>query len=491
MTERVPRSLSVALAILVGGASGGGALFLLVHLWRPFAQHTQHLALHRATPPALISAPADGGSAGGGAIDGRPSPKDPAGTESAAIPDGAPAAAHQAPAASTVRRPYNVVLITVDTLRYDLGYTGYARPITPNIDALAERAIVYERAYATASYTPKSLGPMLIGRYASETFRDPEHYTTFYPANVFIAERVRAAGARTFAAMCQHYFKWDTGLSQGFDIWDTAATPRNMTDNDTSITGDRLTARALALLSDPANVDRRFFAWFHYFDPHAQYVAHEGAPSFSTRKGPPTQRTLYDQEIWFTDQQIGRVLDHIAAQPWAADTAIVVTADHGEAFGEHGHWKHGRELWESIVRVPLVVYIPGAKPRRIAIKRSQIDIAPTILDLIGAPPVEAGTLRGTSLLSDVLAPEGDALEERDVYFDMPEGPFNEMRRGIITGTSPGLKLIDFAGHRYEMYDLTEDPEEKKDIVTSKERFRAALTSLQRTRAHLQEIRPTR
>ena len=97
-------------------------------------------------------------------------------------------------------RSFNVLLITVDTLRWDLGFMGYPRPITPNLDALAERSTVFERAYATASYTPKSIGPMLIGRYASETFRDGQHYTTFYPANVFVAERLRSAGHRTLAA---------------------------------------------------------------------------------------------------------------------------------------------------------------------------------------------------------------------------------------------------------------------------------------------------
>jgi len=466
--------LSVTLAILVGTVAGGAASFFAFRSW----QRT-HGAMAGQTPP-----PSSESDASDAAL---------LESETSAASDGAVRgkADAQAPAPVPEKRPYNVILITVDTLRFDLGFTGYPRPITPNIDALAARSTVYERAYATASYTPKSLGPLLIGRYASETFRDPEHYTTFYPANVFVAERIHAAGVRTFAGMCHHYFKWDTGYSQGFDVWDTSAMPPGMTDNDTSITGDRLTARALALLSDPANVGGRFFAWFHYFDPHAPYVAHEGAPNFTGKKGPLTQRTLYDQEIWFTDQQIGRVLDHVAAQPWAADTAIVLTADHGEAFGEHGHMKHGRELWESIVRVPLVVYVPGMAPRRIAIKRSQIDLVPTLLDLVGAPPGEPGSLRGKSLLEDTRAEPAAEPEERDVYLDMPEGPFNEMRRAIITGPSPGLKLIDFGDHRYELYDLEADPEEKKDIVTSKERFRAALTSLQHMRAGLQEKKPMR
>ena len=394
--------------------------------------------------------------------------------------------------AAAVPRTYNVLLITVDTLRHDLGYAGYPKPITPNIDALAGRSSVFEHAYSTASFTPKSLGPMMIGRYSSETFRDREHYTTFHAPNVFLAERAHALGAKTFAGMCHRYFTFKSGFTQGFDTFDTSAMPPGMTDSDTRFTSEQLTNVALQMLSKPANVagPSRFFGWFHYFDPHAPYVSHKGAPDLSAkdRSAAARARAIYDEEVWFTDQHIGRLLDFVKAQPWAADTAIILTADHGEAFGEHGHWKHGRELWEPLVRVPLVVYIPGAKPRRIATKRSHVDLAPTVINLLGAPVDRA--LRGRTLLPDVFASAGAPLEERDVYIDMPEGPFNEMRRSIIMGPSPGTKLIELGGRHFELYDLNVDPNESANLASDQARLRTALERLGKLREGLEEIAPT-
>ena len=296
------------------------------------------------------------------------------------------------------KRGYNVLLITVDTLRYDLGFMGYPKPITPNIDALAASGTVFERTYSTASFTPKALGPMQIGKYSSETARNFEHYTTFFPSNVFLAERAHAAGARTFAAMCHRYFTFKSGFQQGFDVFDLSAVPAAMTDNDRRSTSKQLTDVAIALLSKPANVSsgRPFYAWFHYFDPHLPYVPHEGSPDFgrADRSASGQARAQYDEEVWFTDLHIGRLLDFVKSQPWGANTVLVLTADHGEAFGEHKHWGHGRELWEPLVRVPLIVAVPGVAPHRVALRRSHIDVAPTVIELLGGAPPDDGSLRG-------------------------------------------------------------------------------------------------
>jgi choline-sulfatase len=403
----------------------------------------------------------------------------------AATPD---AAAALPPSGPPEKRAYNVLLITIDTLRFDLGFMGYPKAITPNIDALAARGAVFERTYSTASFTPKSLGPLHIGRYASETHRDFEHYTTFFPANVFVAERAHDAGARTFAAMCHRYFTFKSGFSQGFDVFDLSSVPPGMTDSDRRSTSKQLTDVAIDLLSKPVNVGsgHPFFAWFHYFDPHLPYVSHDGAPDFgrADRTQSGQARAQYDEEVWFTDGHVGRLLDFVKAQPWAASTAIILTADHGEAFGEHKHWGHGRELWEPLVRVPLIVVVPGAKPRRVALRRSHMDLAPTIVELLGAAAPAAGSLRGTSLVVDALARPEETLAERDVFIDMPEGPFNEMRRAHISGPSPGTKLIDVAGRRFEVYDLARDPEENQNLASDRERLQPLVEKVQKLRAGL-------
>ena len=438
-------------------------------------------------------------------------------------------------------RSYNVILFTVDTLRIDLGFLGYNKPVSPNLDKLAEKATVFERAYSMASYTGKSVGPFMIGRYPSETYRDGGHFNTYFPKNSFVAERAREQkSVRTFAAHCHWYFKLPTGLNQGFDVWDTSAIPPGMGDNDNSITSDRMSDLALKLLGRPentspgsapppvvgdggapapgpttsatadadggtmngeagapmmpapiatgttttANGDRRFFGWFHFFDPHAQYVPHQGAPDFAN---PFPAKALYDQEVWFTDLHIGKVLDYIESQPWGKDTAIILTADHGEAFADHGMSWHGAEIWESLVRVPLVVYVPGEKPRRVSTKRSHIDLAPTILELLGGTIPDDGEMRGQSLLLDMYLPEGQEHEERDVFVDMPAGPYNGMRRALITGPTPGMKLIHQGGSNYQLFDLKEDPAEKRDLSSDKEKLKPVLERMGIVRAKLQEV----
>lgn len=446
-------------------------------------------ALVPKTKPVVVAS-ADAGAPlpDGGGLDGGAG-------EGGSDEGGAPIAA----APAKPKRTYNVVLFTVDTLRQDLGFAGYPKPVSENIDKLAAKSSVFQRAYSMSSYTAKSMGALLIGRYPSEALRDYEHFTTYYPQNTFVAERAKAAGVRTIGGHCHYYFQWNTGYAQGFDVWDTSAIPPGMGDNDSSITSDRLSDLAIKLLSKPENVTpapngsepRRFFAWFHYFDPHAQYVHHNGAPAFSSMPGPYQNRSVYDEEVWYTDKHIGRVLDHIASQPWGEDTAIIITADHGEAFGDaHGVKTHGHELWESLVRIPLVVYVPGQAPRKIGVRRSAIDVAPTILELTGAPPAPEGELRGTSLFADVIAPEGTPLDERDVYLDMPEGPYNDVRRAILFGPTPGRKLMHFGGSRYGLFDLASDPEEAKDMSSDPEAFKAATERLQQFRAGMSEVAVT-
>lgn len=379
----------------------------------------------------------------------------------APVPDAAPPRVEQ----QKLTRKLNVILITVDTLRFDLGFAGYARPVSPNLDALAARSIVFERTYATAPYTMKSLAALLTGRYTSEAHRDWQHYTHYYDDNVFLAERIHATGARTVAVMCHRYFAMKAGFEQGFDVFDLSAIPKGMTDVDPRPTSAGLTNVALRRITQPENApsgERRLFAWVHYFDPHFPYVPHAGAPDFKSMEPTSTNRArdVYDQEVWFTDQHLGRLLDGIAKEPWGKDTAIIVTADHGESFGEKGHFRHGKELWETIIRVPLVVYVPGLEPRRISQKRSHIDLAPTILELMGIPSDAEPALRGKSLVPEMTGAEP---EERDVFMDVPEGAMNEPRRAIVYGASPGTKLVE-RGKRFALHDLAADPNEATDLA---------------------------
>lgn len=353
----------------------------------------------------------------------------------------------------------SVVLVTIDTLRADLGYAGNRRPVSPFIDAFAGQSVVFDHAYSLASYTGKSLGPMLIGKYPSETHRTFSHFDRFDTDETFVQERLQRAGIRSLTAQGHWYFKPDTGIGRGFDDADYSAAPKvPQAEGDRTVNGDKLTDAAIALLGRPENVTRPFFLWIHYVDPHAAYVPH---PEFDFgSKG----RDLYDGEVAFVDHHLGRLLALLDQPSFAERTAVILTSDHGEAFGEHGLYRHGFELWEELVHVPLVVRVPGVPPGHVAVRRSAVDLVPTILDLFAlpAPPRDGKDfISGVSLLPDVVSGDRARLEERPVLVDMSEGPNNAERQAFYEGR---YKVIASGGRPIGLYDLDRDPGETKDLL---------------------------
>lgn len=387
----------------------------------------------------------------------------------------------------TIPADLNLVFITIDTLRSDLGYAGNPRPVSPNLDKLAKSSVVFERAYALASYTGKSVGPLLIGKYGSETHRNWGHSNTFGKEDTFLAERLQKAGIHTMSAHALRYFGKGTGLERGFATVDltAAGAEGSIKEMENSVSGEKLGDAALKLLADPEATKGRFFLWVHFLDCHADYLPHEGGPSFGT-----TQRDLYDGEIAFTDKHVGRILDAIAAAPWGPKTAVIVTSDHGEAFSEHKMVRHGVELWEELVRVPLLIHVPGVTPARVAVPRSAIDLAPTMLELMGVPKpsgAENDFLSGVSLLPDFVSASGAAPEPRDVFIDMPAGPYNDAKRALIHGD---LKLITSGGAHVEIYDLAKDGGERRSLGSDPDQVKQIQPYYDAMKARLREIRVT-
>lgn len=350
----------------------------------------------------------------------------------------------------------NLVLITVDTLRWDTHYAGNPNPITPNLDRLAQDSVVFDHGYALSSYTGRAIGPLMTSRYPTECARDSEHFTRYLPSNIFLAERLKDSGFRTFGAASHFYFEPRYGLSQGVDTWDLSGRLPDME----SVTADaRVADRALALLAQPENAASRFFMWVHFFDPHKQYVEHPDLPLFG--RG---ERARYDREVMSTDREIGRLVAAIDARdhaPGATPTVVVVTADHGEAFMEHGMPWHGVELWEELVRVPWIIHVPGVAARHVETPRSQIDLVPTLMDVLRLPaPTGTDAFSGTSLVGDLM---GDSQPARPMYIELPEGPFNSLRRSVIDG---GWKLTERGAGRFELYHLTDDPGEAHNLAAT-------------------------
>jgi choline-sulfatase len=328
-------------------------------------------------------------------------------------------------------------------------WAGYPRPIAPRMTAFAETAVTYSRFYSISSYTAMSVGGMLAGRYPSELERSGHYFTHYGDGVRFFPELLRQAGVRTLSAQAHFYFDQRSGFRRAFDVYELVPGLDDDHQTDNNVTGPAQLDLALGALSDKANVAGRFFAWFHFLDPHDKYQPHAGIPSYGS-----TTRDLYDVEVQFTDQQIGKLLDFVAAQPWGERTAVVISADHGEAFGEHEHFfKHGFELWDVVTHVPLMIRVPGIVPRRISEPRSAIDLAPTLLDLFGVP--KDPDMEGQSLVPELYGKDAPA---RDVILDLPRTSDSDRRRALIRGDYKLVALGD--DEAFQLYELTADPGEE-------------------------------
>ncbi len=418
-----------------------------------------------------------GGRSSEAAASTRPRPQVPA---PAILPDAAHLAVSESPAVKAelkVAQPpadLNVLLLTIDSLRADMPWTGYPRDIAPTLTELEKQAVSYTHGYALSSYTAMSIGGLLGGRYPGEMKRDGYFFGS-YRDNVMFPKLLHNAGIHTIAIHAHLYFrKGASGFEQGFETYEVVPGLAWDPTTDPNVTGEKSEQAAERILSDPANTNGRFFAWLHMMDPHDGYRSHPDVPAWGKKA-----RDLYDNEVGYTDTQIRKLLDFVAKQPWGSRTAIIISADHGETFGEHGMYRHGFELWEPLVHVPWMFVLPGAKARHIDVARSHLDLAPTVLELFGLPAEPA--FEGKSLVQELYGNREPAQE--DVLVDLPRTSDSDRRRALIHGQ---YKIIAFGDDAYfQVFDLEADPEEKTSLQKTDpttfqgmvQRYKAASKSL--------------
>jgi arylsulfatase A-like enzyme len=350
----------------------------------------------------------------------------------------------------------------------------------PTINAFEKEAVSYSRFYATSSYTSQSLGGFLGGRYPSELERSGYFFGVYPEKETFFPEDLQKAGIRTVSAQAHFYFnKEKAGFHQGFDVWEIVPGLKKSNTSDENITSPQHTELALKELGDQANTKGRFFAWYHMMDPHDAYQKHPEGKDFGSKA-----RQLYDGEIYFTDMHVKKILDFVDAQPWGKKTVVIITADHGETFGEHKMYRHGFELWDVLTHVPLMIRGPGIQPRKIDEPRSMIDLAPTILDIFGVAPDPL--FRGTSLVSELT---GGEAKPRDVITDLARTTDNDRRRTLLRGDWKIFELGDADG--YQLFDLKDDPDEAKDLSRKEpQKFEEMKKALKAADEQIKEICPT-
>jgi arylsulfatase A-like enzyme/thioredoxin-like negative regulator of GroEL len=337
----------------------------------------------------------------------------------------------------------NLLVVTIDTLRADrVGAYGYARARTPAMDGLASQGVRFTQAFATAPITLTSHASLMTGRYP------PGHGARHNGMRVSdesltLAETLGSAGFTTGAFVGAFPLDRRFGLAQGFSAFGDRMPrgPQGRLQNERP--GRSVTDEAVAWLTTAR--DQRFFLWVHLFEPHAPYGARGDARS-------PADR--YDDEVAEADRQVGRLLEALGAG--RASTLVIVTADHGEAFGEHGEIGHSIFVYDTTLQVPLIVAGPDLAPRVVDAPVSLVDIAPTAVRRLAA-----GTIDGDGIdLSPALA--GGAVTARALYaesfaplLDFGWSPLRALR-------ADGYKYI--AAPKPELYAVARDAQEQTNLV---------------------------
>ena len=349
------------------------------------------------------------------------------------------------------RKPMNVVFVVMDATRADhLGCYGYPKNTSPNIDALAKNSAVFELAFTHTPWTMPSMASMLTslhpldhGVQGWKDHLDDKHLT--------LAEAFKSHGYTTWASVSHTILVPEYGYGQGFDTYDISLMDKGYPLD--IVSSDHITNFGIKAIN--RSKKKPFFLFLHYFDPHKTYLPHKKFNFGASRIG------KYDSEIAYTDHHIGRLLNHLKKKRLWKNTIVVVTADHGEEFREHGNFWHGWKIYDEIVRVPLIIRQPGMKAHRVVEPVTNSDIAPTLLALVGLPVPEA--FKGQTIQYDNrFLPQPDRPIFFETYF-MDEVCKHGIRK------NQWMLIHDCDQQTWELYDTQSDPAQRQNrIETSPE-----------------------
>jgi arylsulfatase A-like enzyme len=356
----------------------------------------------------------------------------------------------------------NILLICVDTLRADkLGVMGNKGGLTPNLDALAAGGVLFARTIAQGPNTPQSFPSTFTSRYPTRVpvRRKFTGYPALTPEAQTFFEVLQGAGIATAAASSHFYFKPKRGITQGVEAWDNREAT-NLKDSNKDVASPRIVPRAVAKLKQLAADKRRFVMFVHLFEPHSTYVK---LPGFKyTERGVKGLQQKYDFEIKFADRWVGKLLEGLGAAGLADNTAVIVYADHGEAFGDHRFYFHGQALYNEVIHIPLIIRLPGKRPPVKVVKErvALLDLAPTMLSLMGVPTPEG--FQGISLVPQMYGAKADP-KRRIGSVLMPYPAWPKGQQALFLGKHKAILRV--TENRFEVYDLESDPQEKHNLAS--------------------------
>jgi len=362
-------------------------------------------------------------------------------------------------------RQDDIVFVLVDTLRRDhLGLYGYARDTSPHLDAIASRAVVFDQARSTAPWTNPAIASLFTGLYPQAVLPPAGHAETIrrsLPREAdTLAERLQAAGYRTVGLVDHPGIRMQNLFGQGFEIYENLfQRTRNRG------WGHTPAETVMEAIHESLDVEgpRRTFLYLHVVYPHRPYRA----PSpWLELFGPPLgERAMvrsnrqamidaYDGEIRYTDELLGR-LATLLADRRGRRTWLIVTADHGEGFWEHGQQEHGNHLFDELLRVPMILVPPserGIEPRRVDTPVSLLDLYPTVLDIAGAALPDG--VHGVSLLPMA---RGQRPDRRALF---SESPYSGDLDRVAVVSDPWKYISERSRRQERLHDILEDPEER-------------------------------
>jgi arylsulfatase len=370
------------------------------------------------------------------------------------------------------RDDLNVIYLLIDTLRADrLSVYGYERETSPIIDDIAKHGILFENTVSQSSWTKTSMASMWTGTHPIRNgilrFNHVLPDEATLPAEIF-----KEAGYRTVGLWRNGWVEPNFGFAQGFDMYvrptpgaEQARVQRGAPGgNPLTGTDEDMTISAIDFLRQAG--DEKFFLYLHYMDIH-QYVYDDISSIFGT-----SYSDAYDQSIHWTDRLVGALLETLREEDLLKRTLIVIASDHGEAFREHQSEGHARNLHEEVTHVPFIVIPPFILEEGIRVKQtvSNLDVWPTILDLVGLPELPGAD--GRSLMPLVLdsAAGAPATEEtvRPVFAHLAKGwgqPSAE-ERSMVSLTHGDKRVIRYLedGSETRFYDRSTDRAEHNDLA---------------------------
>jgi arylsulfatase A-like enzyme/Tfp pilus assembly protein PilF len=352
-------------------------------------------------------------------------------------------------------KDYNVLLVTIDTLRADhLPAYGYHGVTTPAIDSLAAEGYVFNDAIAHVPLTLPSHVSILTGLLPlAHGVRDNGGYH-MQDSDVSIAEILKANGYTTAAFVSAFVLDSTWNIDQGFDFYlDNFDSVHEQDVNPASVQrkGEETVTEAVHWLEQ--NSSKKFFAWVHLYDPHDPYDPPE---PYKTQYA----SVLYDGEIAYSDAMLGRFLDQLESLKIKEKTVIIFTGDHGESLGEHGESTHGMFIYNATQHVPLIIAAAGIKEKRIDGVVRHIDVVPTIMDLLGMP--ESKQVQGKSLIALM---NGKEKNERYAYSESLYSQIHYNWSELQSITTNDYKYIE--APRPELFKRHEDRNENQNLYKDK------------------------